>query len=73
MPQDRLNRLIVYPELVKGCGKSSTPGVPAVPRHVERKVGFRVALAWKSNLTPDLSVDAYKLTNAAIEWTAGAP
>jgi hypothetical protein len=33
----------------------------------------RVALAWKSNLITDLSVNAYKLTNAAIEWTAGAP
>jgi hypothetical protein len=33
----------------------------------------RVALAWKSTLVTDLSVDAYKLTNAAFEWTAGAP
>jgi len=33
----------------------------------------RVALAWKSNLVTDLSVDAYKLTNAAFEWTAAAP
>jgi hypothetical protein len=33
-----------------------------------RRVGF----GWKTDVTQDLTVDAFKLLNAALDWTAGA-
>jgi hypothetical protein len=63
---------------VAAVSSAATQGIVfAYEKGVAMPVGTaparRVALAWKSNLITDLSVDAYKLTNAAIEWTAGAP
>jgi hypothetical protein len=33
----------------------------------------RVAFAWKTNVLKDLTVDAFKLFSAALDWTATAP
>jgi hypothetical protein len=30
----------------------------------------RVAIAWKTDAVADLSIEAFKVMNAAIEWTA---
>jgi hypothetical protein len=33
----------------------------------------RVAFAWKTNLLQDLTVEAFRLLDAAFDWTAGSP
>jgi hypothetical protein len=35
--------------------------------------GRRVVLGWKTDAIKDLTVDAYKLMDSALNWTAGAP
>ncbi len=35
--------------------------------------GRRVGLGFKTDVVPDLSIESFRLLNAAIEWTAGAP
>jgi len=32
----------------------------------------RVALGWNSDAVPDLSIEAFRLMSAAVDWTAGA-